>query len=60
MESQNRKKSNAKKITFFHSYDVMLDRFVPKICTSHHIKKCEYIQKIIEMIFNIYEIYSMY
>jgi hypothetical protein len=48
--SQNPKKSNAKKIISFYLYDVILHRFVPKICTSHHIKKCKYIQEIIQMI----------
>jgi len=60
MVSQNPKKSNAKEITFSHSYDVMLDRFVSVMCTSHHIEKCKYIFKIIEIIFNIYEICNMY
>jgi hypothetical protein len=39
MVSQNPKKSNAKEIIFSHSYDMMLDRSVLVICTSHHIKK---------------------
>jgi hypothetical protein len=59
-ESKPKEVKCQKKLHFFHSYDVMLDRFVPKMCMSHHIKRCKYIQEIIEMIFNIYEICSIY
>jgi hypothetical protein len=34
--------------------------FVTKKCTSMCIKKCKYTQKMIEMIFSIYVIFSIY
>jgi len=31
-----------------------------KKCMPQHTKKCKYIQKLIEMIFHLYEIYNVY
>jgi hypothetical protein len=60
MISQNLNKSNAKKTTFFISYDVMLKYICVKKYTLYHIKKCKHIQKIIEFLKNLYEICSIY
>jgi hypothetical protein len=61
MTCQNPKKSNAKEISFFISCDVMLKYICTKniyvTCTQ---KKSKYIQERIEMIFNLYEIFSIY
>jgi len=48
------------KTRFFYVYDVMLKYICVKEYTSQHTKKCKYIQKIIEMIFNLYEICYIY
>jgi hypothetical protein len=57
MLGQNPKKSNAKKITLL----TLVHVFVPKQCTSQCIKIfIEYIEKMIEMILNIYETFSIY
>jgi hypothetical protein len=50
-----------KKINFFISYDVMLKYICAKnMYVTQHPKKCKYIQKMIKMIFNLYEICSIY
>jgi hypothetical protein len=51
---QTPKQSNVKKIIFFNfiCYDVK------NICTKNHMSQC--IQKLIEIIFNLYEIYNVY
>jgi hypothetical protein len=51
MIAQNSKKSNAKKLHYCISYDVMLKYICAK--KNHNmLKKCKYIQKMIEMILN--------
>jgi hypothetical protein len=65
MTCQNPKKSNPKEISFFISYDVMLKYICTKniyvTCTlKYHTKKSKYIQERIKMIFNLYEIFSIY
>jgi hypothetical protein len=49
-----------KKVHFIISYDVILKYNCTKKCTLQSTKKCKYIQEMIEMIFNIYEICSIY
>jgi len=53
-------RSKMQKTRFFYVYDVMLEYICAKEYTSQHTKKCKYIQKIIEMIFNLYEICYIY
>jgi hypothetical protein len=61
MVGQNPNKSNSKEITFLNLIwcDVKV-YLCQKIYTSHHIKKCTNIQKMIEMIFSLYEICNIY
>jgi hypothetical protein len=49
-----------KKLHFKNLYDVVVEYIYAKKCTSQHTKKCKYIQKMIETIFNIYENYNIY
>jgi hypothetical protein len=65
MVGQNPKKSNANETTFFISYDVTLKYictiYIYVTCTQkYHTKNSKYIQERIEMIFNLYEIFSIY
>jgi hypothetical protein len=39
---------------------MMLEYICEKKSTSQYIKKCKYLQEMIEMIFNFYEIYNIY
>jgi len=49
-----------KKLHLKISCDVMLNYIWVKKCTSQRIKKCKYAQEMVEMIFNLYEIYNIY
>jgi len=65
MTCQNLEKPNAKEISFFISYDVMLKYICTKniyvTCTlKYHTKKSKYIQERIEIIFNYYKFLSIY
>jgi hypothetical protein len=51
MVGQNPKKSNPKKVRFLISYNVRLEYICAKKKVSQCIKKCKYIQKMIEMFF---------
>jgi hypothetical protein len=48
------------KLYIFISYDVMLEYICAKKYVSQCTKKCKYIQEMIEIIFNIYEICDIY
>jgi hypothetical protein len=48
------------KLHFFISYDVMLEYICAKKYMLQCTKKCKYIQEMIEMIFNIYEVCDIY
>jgi hypothetical protein len=50
----------SKKLYFLVSYDVMLEYICVKKKHCIILKKCKYTQQIIEMIFNLYEIYYIY
>jgi hypothetical protein len=65
MIGQNPKKSNTKEIALKISYDVMLENICTKniyvTCTlKYHTKKSKYTQEMIEMIFYLYENFSIY
>ncbi len=60
MVDYNTKNSITKKI-IFPTYNVQFQSiFVTKTCTSICTKKCKYTQKMIEMIFSLYEICNIY
>jgi hypothetical protein len=58
--SRNTKKSNVKKIIFFHLICVMLKYICTKKCIFQNIKKLKNILKINEIIFNFYKICIIY
>jgi hypothetical protein len=60
MVDYNTKNSIAKKIIFSNLYCEVPKYICGKKSMSLYIKKCKYIQKMIEMIFSLYEICSIY
>ncbi len=60
MVSQNPMKPNAKEITFFYFIECNVKIYFCNIYMSQSTKKCKYPQKMIEMIFNLYEICNIY
>jgi hypothetical protein len=61
MIGRNPKKSNVKETKLLYFYMMLcFCIFVPQIYMSHHVKKCKYTPKKIEMILNLYKICNIY
>ncbi len=60
MVDYNTKNSIAKKIPFSNLYCEVPKYICGKKCISLCIKNCKYTQKMIEMIFSLYEICNIY